>query len=399
MEGEGALFDVDTARALAVISIGAFAIPLGCRRISLPAAVGEILYGVVVGPYVLGWVTPTDFIHLGAHLGFFMLMFIAGLELDFRRIERVGRPALVRGASIAMMVMLGGFTVAYGFGWPWFTGMVMSAVSIGVPIALLQETGLGRKPLGQDLLLVGSVGEFFSILLATGVNAFASSGGWNLHFLRELAGLVAVFALAYLVLVILRTWVWWQSEAFARVVESHDPSEVGVRAGLALMFVFVCVTTYLGIDPILGAFLAGALFSFVFRARGPLELKFMSLGNGFFVPFFFISVGLDFNLPKALEGDFWLVLKMLISLFVVRVVAFLFVGSDEQTPAEGVVGALLLSAPLTLLVVVANLGLHLGFIDRSFHATVILLAVLSAVFYPYLFKQVLRRVESPPPAA
>ncbi|MGE0491639.1 MAG: cation:proton antiporter [Vulcanimicrobiota bacterium] len=398
MEGEGALFDTTTAKALAVISIGAFAIPLGCRRIRLPAAVGEILYGVVVGPYLLGWVQPTDFIHLAAHLGFFMLMFIAGLELDFRRIERVGRPALARGASIAGLVMVGGFTLAYAFGWPWFTGMVLSAVSIGVPIALLQETGLGRKPLGQDLLLVGSIGEFFSILLATGVNAFATSGGWNLEFLRELGGLVAVFALAYLVLVVLRTWVWWQSEAFARIVESHDPSEVGVRAGLALMFVFVCVTTYLGIDPILGAFLAGALFSFVFRARGPLELKFMSLGNGFFVPFFFISVGLDFNLPKALEGDFWLVVKMLLSLFVVRAVAFLFVGSDEQTPLEGVIGALLLSAPLTLLVVVANLGLNLGFIDRSFHATVILLAVLSAVCYPFLFKLVLRRAEGPSPA-
>ncbi len=392
MEGEHALFDLTTAVALVLISLGAFLIPLLCARIRLPAAVGEILYGVVIGPHLMGWVEPTDFVHLVSHLGFFMLMFIAGLELNFRHLERGGLGPLKRGLAVTSLIVVGAFGMAWAVGWPWFTGLVVAAVSIGIPIVLLQETGLGRKPFGQELLLIGSIGEFITILLATGVSAHSAAGGLNFLFVTELLELSLLFFLAYFVLVIFRVAVWWKSETFARVVESHDPSEIGVRAGLALMFLFVAITTWLHVDPILGAFLAGALFSFVFRAKGPLESKFMSLGNGFFIPFFFISVGLDFNLPQALDGNFALLLKLFVALFVVRFVAFSLGLGEEVSLLETAAGALMMSAPLTLLVVIANLGLHLHYIDEVFHATIILLAVISSTVYPFLFKLVSRKL-------
>lgn len=396
MEGEHALFSAGTAGSLFVMAAGAFVIPLICRPLRLPAAVGEILFGVVVGPPLLGWVQVTEFIQLLAHLGFFLLMFIAGLELDFGQIEKGGIKVLVRGALTTALVFAFSFGAASAAGYSWFVGMVVGAVSIGIPLVLLHETGLGKLPFGQYLLLVGSVGEFASILLATGVSAYSSAGGINGRFLFELMELSVVFVLAYVVLVILRTAVWWRPGSFARVFSSHDPAEIGVRAGLALMFIFVAVAAYLHIDPILGAFLAGALFSFVFRAKGPLEVKFMSIGNGFFVPFFFISVGLEFNLEGAKNGDFLLLLKLLLALVLVRLLAFALTRPPELTSWHAVGGALLLSAPLTLLVVIGNLGLQLRLIDANFHATVILLAVISSTIYPFIFKLVVPRLGPPP---
>lgn len=384
MASEAVHFDSGTAGSMVILALGAFGVPLACRPVRLPAAVGEILFGVAVGPHVLNLVQVTEFTSLLAHLGFFLLMFIAGLELDFRRVEKAGPGTLLRNVGTVGAIFACGLAAALLLDLPLYVGVILSAISIGLPLALLHETGLARAPFGQDVLLLGSLGEFACILVATAIAAHADAGGLNPTFFGELAQLTVVFGLAYAILVVLRVAVWWKAEAFTRVVETHDPSEIGVRAGLALMFVFVAVTSALGIDPILGAFLAGALFSFVFRDKGALEIKFLSLGNGFFVPFFFIMVGLEFDLVLAMRSPPGLFLQLLLGLLLVHVLPMALIWGPRM--AEGALGGLLLAAPLTLLVVLANLGRDLGFLPAQMHATILLLATVSSILYPFLFK-------------
>jgi Kef-type K+ transport system membrane component KefB len=394
-------FSSETANSLLVMAGGALTVPLLARKIKLPAAVGEILFGVLVGHEVLNLVHSSEFVHLTAELGFFLLMFIAGLELDFRKLEAGGMKPLFQGlgitVSIFLLALLGCLALDLGA----FSGLVAGAISIGIPLVLLQETGLAKTPFGQNMMLVGSIGEFASILLVTAVAAYDHAGGEiNSQFALELGELSLLFVAAYIVLAVLRTAVWWRSESFSRVAESHDPSEIGVRGGLFLMFAFVAAAAKFEIDPILGAFLAGALFSFVFRGKGPLELKFMSVGNGFFVPFFFISVGLNFSIEKAQNGNFSLLVQLLLIMVSARILAFLIVPTKNKTLVKSVGSGLLLSAPLTLLVVVANLGLKMGSIDETAHATIILLAVISSTIYPFIFKLLVPKiVATQPPVA
>ena len=379
-----------------MVAGGAFTVPLLARKIKLPASVGEILFGVLVGKEVMDLVHGGQFIDLTAELGFLLLMFIAGLELDFRKLEAGGVKPLLHGLGVTLCVFVFALLACIGLGFDPFLGLVGGAISIGIPLVLLQETGLGKTPFGQNLMLVGSIGEFASILLVTAVAAYDHAGGINADFGLEIGEMALIFIGAYIVLAVLRTMVWWRSESFSRVVESHDPSEIGVRGGLFLMFFFVAVAAKLQIDPILGSFLAGALFSFVFRGKGPLELKFMSIGNGFFVPFFFISVGLNFSINKASGGDLFLLLKLLLVMVSVRILAFLVVPKRGKTTLISVGSGLLLSAPLTLLVVVANLGQGLGKIDDTMHATVILLAVISSTIYPFVFKLLVPKILASP---
>lgn len=387
-----AAFSSETANSLLVMAGGAFTIPLLARRVRLPASVGEILFGVLVGHEVLNLVHSGEFVHLTAELGFFLLMFIAGLELDFRKLEVGGKKPLIQGLGVTLSVFGLALAACLALGMDPFMGLVGGAISIGIPLVLLQETGLGKTPFGANLMLVGSIGEFASILAVTAVAAYDHAGAINADFALELAELALLFVAAYWVLIVLRTWVWWRSESFSRVVESHDPSEIGVRAGLFLMFAFVAAAAKFEIDPILGAFLAGALFSFVFRGKGPLELKFMSMGNGFFVPFFFISVGLNFSIEKAKSGDFILLAKLLLVMVSARILAFMLIPRKDKSVLTSVGGGLLLSAPLTLLVVVANLGMDLGAIDDTMHATIILMAVISSTIYPFIFKLLVPKI-------
>ncbi len=277
--------DITQAITLLVISLGAFVVPLLSGRVGVPAAVGEIAFGMLVGPFVLGVVAETEFFGFLAEFGFAFLMFLAGLELDFANLERKGGRVLWLSLGVASLTIGLAFLAAVRMGWSPFWGIVLGATSIGLVLVTLRETGAARSDFGQTVILVGSIGEFLTIIIATLYN-IVFRFGFGLAFIGELVRLVSVFVVAYLVLRTLRLLVWWFPSQFSRMIDIEDTSEVGVRAGMALMIAFVAVSELLGMEAILGAFLAGALFSFVFREKGILETKLAGIGHGFFIPVF-----------------------------------------------------------------------------------------------------------------
>ena len=170
------------------------------------------------------------------------------------------------------------------------------------------------------------------------------------------------------------------------IFDLEAATTVALQVNLGILEEECCRASFLR-----GAFMAGALFSYTFRSKGPLELKFLSLANGFFVPVFFMRVGLEFRLDMALQSNWGMLAILFISMFVVRLAACSVFWKASQRGweahfKESLAAALILSAPLTLLVVFGNLGLKMGIITQSFNAAVILLAVVSSIVWPSLFK-------------
>ena len=379
--------DVTQAVTLLVISLGAFVVPLLSGRVGVPAAVGEIAFGMLVGPYVLGVVAETEFFGFLAEFGFAFLMFLAGLELDFASLERKGGRVILVSVGVASLTLGLAFLAAFRMGWSPFFGIVLGATSIGLVLVTLRETGAARSDFGQTVILVGSIGEFFTIIIATLYN-IVFRFGFGLAFVEELIRLIAVFVIAYLVLRTLRLLVWWFPSQFSRMIDIEDPSEVGVRAGLALMIAFVAVSEILGMEAILGAFLAGALFSFVFREKGILETKLAGIGHGFFIPVFFIYVGVSFNLGALGNREIYPLLgQILILSLLVKAIASITLVATHFGPRQIAGASLLLATPLTLLVAIAALGLELGALDELESASIILVAVLSGLLFPTAFKK------------
>ena len=378
------------AVTLLLYALGAFLIPLGTGRVGLPAAVGEILYGVLLGPHVVGLIQESQFSTLLAELGFCFLMFLAGLELDFPAIERAGARNLAIGTAVAALIFGAGLGAVSMLGQPLFMFLVFGAMSVGILLVTLNELGLTKSRAGQGIIFVGSVGEFLTIALLTGLG-FYYKYGLGGRMVLELGKLGLIFMAAYVVLVALRTLIWWWPGKFARVVASHDPSEVGVRAGLALMLVFVALAALLHVEAILGAFIAGALFAFVFRDKEVLEHKLASIGFGFFIPFFFIWVGTEFQVsaifdPKALK----LVGLLFVASLMCKVVPSLLLMLAGLNLRESAGAGLLLGAPLTLLVAISRIGLDLKVIDQSTASAVVLLAIVTGVLFPWLFRLLMK---------
>ncbi len=376
--------------SLVVFYLGAFLMPLLAARVNVPSAVLEIVYGLAVSALAITHETPaTDFL---AELGFIYLMFLVGMEIDFNRIEREGARTILVASLVAMLILGGGVAVVALLEMPLFMGLVLGAMSVGVLMVALVEIGASRTRWGQVILLVGSVGELFS-LLALAIYDLAAAHGVSWELALAALEAMLLFLVAFALLASLRLLVWWFPHSFQRWVREEDPSELGVRFGFVLMLGLATLAASAELEPILGAFLAGLLFAFVFRQTGPLETKLVALGQGFFVPIFFINVGVTFDWgalgdPASLART---VLTLAgLSLLVKLVPTLLLV--VLRIPLRAVVaGSFLLATPLTLLVAIAALGREIGVLDAGTSAAVILLAIVSGVLFPTVFKRLAPR--------
>jgi Kef-type K+ transport system membrane component KefB len=400
---------LEVAFLLLVLSVGAFVVPVLAPRVGLPEAVGHIFFGifvVVIGLVDIGHggghgsdapVFAAE-LHLLAELGFILLMFGAGLEIDFAAIERGGKVGLLRGGAVALGVVVSCVllvALANDFRGPTeqlgaFYVVVLSATSIGLGVVVLRETGLSTKPVGQTILLVGAIGEFITLIAMTIYNVYKNVG-LKAELGLEVGKLVLLFVVGGLFLRLLKAWTWWHPGFFVRVFARHDHSEVGVRAAVAACLSFVALAVFLRIDPVLGAFIAGAVARMVFRDVAVLEQKMSALSSGFFIPIFFIYVGMTFDVRQiSLEG---LAAALFLGALMVlaRLVPCLLLVTDRNLgPREALGASLLLAAPLTLLVAIAKLGEQLGVLKAEESSTLVLLAILLSIAMPIGFKLLFR---------
>lgn len=377
---------ISTPGSLIAIAAAAFLLPIVAGRLKIPAVVVEILFGVAVGP-VFGLIGSGEpLLTFLAEFGLFLLMFLAGFEIDFGRIERQGMKTTLLGLGL-----FGGFLVtAYvGIGFldlqterqRLFLTLLISAAALGLVVPALRDTRRTSSPLGQMILITAVLAEVGS-LVGIVVISVLEEGGVGVDLLKIPALLLAML----LVLVVLRRAAWWHPERFERLFRSDDPQEMGTRATLAMLFVFVGLSALLEIEAILGAFLAGAIFAYVFRERGALEEQLRGFSFGFFIPVFFISVGIGFPLDELADRAVLGQAVALIAIaFAAKMIPTLLLVLLRFTVREALGAGLLLAGQLSVIIALADLGLGLGLLSNGLRAGAIMLVAVSAIVSPIGF--------------
>ncbi len=376
------------ATTLLLLAFGAFVIPLLSERVRVPAAVGEILFGILIAEHGLGLIVRSDFTQFLGEFGFAFLMFLAGMEIDFTKVEQLGRKGVLVTLLAASSVFLLALGLVLVLDQPLFYVLVLGAMSLGIVLVALRDTGMSQTRLGQITLIVGSIGEFTTIVLLT-LTDLTVMHGLSADLAWGIAKLMAVFLIAYTLLLTLRILIWWYPETFARVVHTEDTSEIGIRLSFAMLLGFIAVSILMGVDMILGAFIAGALMSFVFRHKEAMEEKLSSFGFGFFVPIFFIEVGIGFDVAEVLQGSFVQeLLFLLVAGTLVRVVPMLLLPLVRLNVREAIASGIILSAPLTLLVAISHVGLKTGLLGSDTAGIIVLYALVGGVLFPTIFRWV-----------
>lgn len=377
-----AAMELDQAWSLLLVTVLAALLPGLSKMARLPAVVLEILCGIVLGQSVLQLELGGEWLGFLAELGFLVLMFQAGMEIDFSVLRRLRTREF--GVHCAMfcatlgLALLGAVALGQGF----FLALVLSTTSLGLVVPSLKEAGLSRTRLGQNALIASTLADFLTLLAITFFLLWHEKG-LNWQFLWP----VPLFVGFGVLLKLARLWAWWFPDRMGRLLDPQDSVELGMRLSLALLFFFVALSELVHLEPVLGAFMGGALLSFVFKEKGGLETKISGLGYGFLIPLFFIHVGMDFDLKNLLSVEQVLFTFKLLGLaLMVKVVPSLLLVLNRISPFESLKLGFLLSSRLSLIVVAAALGFETGFITAVYKDSIILLAVCTCLIGPSAFK-------------
>ncbi len=374
---------VDTESFFVIVVISALAavtVAILPRRLAPPVVVLELLLGIVVGPEVLDIAKTDDFIDFFSNLGLGMLFFFAGYEIDFERIR--GAPIKL-GAwgwllSIGIAYAIGGLLAAGGVIISFlYVGSAMATTAIGTLIPILRDKGELRSTFGTYLLAAGGVGEFGPILLVT---LFLSTD----HPLHEAAILIAFVLLAIAVALISVRLAWRGWPALERTFEAS--SQLAVRITVVLIFGLVLLAGKLGLDVLIGGFVAGMIVRLSLKGHElkVFESKLTAVGFGFFVPFFFVTSGIQFDL--AALGSLGAIAKlfMFFGLFlVVRGAPALLLYRHALGARDRAALAFFSATELPLVVAITTIAVEVGHMKSSTAAGLVGAAMLSTLVYPF----------------
>jgi Kef-type K+ transport system membrane component KefB len=388
--------DLAFTNLLIVTAVG-LAAPLALGLVPalrFPSIVLEIVAGIVVGPALLGWVEVDDPVRVFSTVGLAYLLFLAGLEIDFQRLRgRVLRLALVGFAlSLALAVVAGLLLKAGGFvSQPLFVAIVLSATSLGVLVPVLKDAGESGSPFGQLIIASGTIADFATvILLSLFFSREASSTTTKVILLAGLFVVAVLVALAIVGVEHSRRL----SETLRRLQDTT--AQIRIRAAFVLLVGLVALASTLGLEVILGAFIAGAIISLVDRDRAMTHPEFRrkleAAGFGIFIPVFFVTTGVRYDLD-ALTADVSTLMHVpifLAALVAVRGLPALLYRS--VIPRERLPVAVLMQATsLPFIVAATQVGLVLHVVSPANAAALIAAGLLSVVIFPAASLALLRR--------
>ncbi|MBN1991089.1 MAG: cation:proton antiporter [Anaerolineae bacterium] len=396
-----------------LIVIGlAFLVPLTLSRfkkLGIPIVVGEIISGIIVGKSGFNLIQEGFVLRILSDLGFAYLMFLSGLEINFSAVlnngpdndgangwQRLLSNPLPAGVILFILTLIASIGVGFLI-WsqnliqsPWIMALIISTTSLGVVVPVLKERGLTEGRYGQSILMAALVADFATILLIS-IFVLLRSQGFTVEILLVLV-LFAAFVVVYRVAALFQEHLPAQ-----RIIEelSSATSQIKLRGSFVLAFVFIALAESLGIEIILGAFLAGVIVSLLSNGDDDiLQQKLDAIGYGFFIPIFFVMVGGQFDLPALLSSQSALLLVplIIIAAYLVKFIPALLYRL-EYSWRETIAAGVLLSARLSLIIAAAAIGLQLGIISEAVNAAIILVAVITCTVSPILFNLLMPQTE------
>ena len=363
------------------------------ERLKQPGIVGQILAGILIGPSVLGWMTPTVFLSRLAELGVMFLLFRVGLEVKSSDLLKAGP----RATAVAVL----GVIVPFFSGWAllslWgesrieaiFVGAALVATSVGITAQVLAAKDLLQETASKIILGAAIFDDILGLLVLALVSSLAS-GSVNV---LELC-FTAVFAIAFS-LVILK----WGTAAMGRVLPRLNQhlraGEAQFSAAIVLMFGLSVLSVYAGVAAIIGAFFAGMMLS------ESVEHRVHDLTQGvseFLVPFFLAGIGLHFNLATFRNGKL-----LVLSLLIIGVAIFSkLIACGLASLPLGRKAALRVGVGMIprgeVGMVVAQIGLSLGVVAQGIYDSVVLMSIVTTIIAPPLLSLTYKQPEGHVPA-
>jgi Kef-type K+ transport system membrane component KefB len=349
----------------------------------IPIVVVEMLLGVF-GAYAGVLKTFAEF-EIFAHLGFLYLMFLVGMEVNLKELH-FGKTSLLKRAALFFgTIYILSIIITLYFNLSIVYVAIFPIFSLGILMTLIKEYGRNETWL-LLALNVGIIGELISIIVMIVLSSVLKNG-FNIHFFITIAILILFFLSFILFFKGAKVFFWWFPEVKTAIMPYRDNKDIDIRLSMALVFTMVTLMIIIGIDEVLGAFLAGLFLAFFFKHKKDLREKLSSFGFGFFIPLFFIYVGSTlpieaFTNPEVLKLSFFISGAIVLIRLIGSLGAYLSYFGFKNT----ILFSLSNSIPLTFLVAVATLAYNTGAIKDDEYYAVIIAGLISAIILIVIIK-------------
>jgi Kef-type K+ transport system membrane component KefB len=391
---------------LLIVTFLAWLIPVLLSLVRLqkvPTVIVEIVAGYFIGKYIIAHFPDThiqslDFLALS---GFMFLMFLSGLEIDVNQIIQSFPKRRLNVGRFLSNPLLVGFTfflLSLLLSWgsahlldaimpiknKWYFALIMVTTSVGIILPVLKSRNELNSRYGQMIITAAAIADILSIILFS-FTAFIIKHG----FQPELFLILGLFFLFYLFYRIGERLT--QKTLFKKLNYqlSHAASQIQIRGTLVLVILFVVLAEFIGKEiMLLGAFLAGILLStFMNKSRSILLLKLDGMAYGFFIPIFFIMVGVHFDdsaLTRMDQSPWLFLAALLVVLYAIKLVPG-FLWQRIFGFRKAFAGGLLMASRLSLIIAASKIGLDFGIISPGVNASFVLMAVITCMLSPVLY--------------
>lgn len=364
-------------------------------RVKQPAVIGEILSGIILGPFIMGNLlgfnilsesidAPVEAI---AYMGIVLLLFLSGIETGVGELKNSGKNGIITSAFDVAIAFLFGYLVGGAMGYDTIhriaIGNIFSATSVGITVRSLMEMEALHTNVGNLILTVAVLDDILGIVI---LSVTLGQGSPEMMLLK-----ILLFFAIFLVLL-------YAFYHFQKVkIKANIPRFV-LTSALAFCFIFSALAVSLGLAAITGSFFAGLLLSVLPQRRRIVEF-IHQIGDVFFIPLFFVWVGASFDF-SALHG-----VGMLILYFIPMALLGKIIGCSMGARLTGfknrdaiAVGVGMMPRMEVALIVVAteiSMGIFTGNMAHQILASTILLVIISSLITPFA----LRAIYKPPPDA
>lgn len=366
-----------------------------CHRIGIPAVIGELLTGVVLGPALLGLVLHTEMISIFAEIGVILLMFLAGLESDLDKLKKYLKPSVMVAlfGILLPMIFLSGAAHLFDITWKEaiFIGVIFSATSVSISVQVLKEYKRLDTAEGSVTLGAAVVDDIAVVLIVSLFSAFLNmdSGSSSVGGIGLLWDLLGTKILFFLGLFLFAKFIL---KPLISLTKKIVAVEIETALGLVLCFAFAIIAQKVGMSDVIGAFFIGLLLS-KHEVKRNIEHNTSVIGYSLFIPVFFVSIGLDIELSAFKEY------AVLIIVFTVLATLTKLIGgylggrlTHLDRDQSLIVGAGMVSRGEMALIIV-KMGENLGLVSAGHYSAIVVAVILTTLFSPLLIKFAIERAE------
>ena len=349
--------------------------PFIAQNLRMPLAVVEILLGCAIGYW--GVLEANTYVPIVAKTGFLFLMFLAGIEVNLKAFLMMESSLFKRAVGYFVILYSLSALIVFSFDYSMIYLVAFPIVSLGMIMALVKE--LGKEEAWLKLaLIIGILGELISIAALTLLSGVLEYG-FSLKFILAIATLILFLLVTILMFKVVKILFWWFPRLRQIIMPERDNRDKDVRLSMALFFTMIGVMIYLGLDMVLGAFIAGMFVATFFEHKRELPHKLSSLGFGFLIPVYFIYVGSTVNLDALFSPSILLLALEIVGIIVALRIASSLIYLKKLGLKNTLMFAMGDSMPLTFLLAVATIGIGANAIAQEEYSALVIAGMIASV--------------------